>query len=50
MRSLSTTLPGLHSLDAHLLAPGTFTDSRGLRRFVHEFLYFGIKDTVYVPE
>jgi len=44
MRSMSTTLPSLHSLDAHLLAPGTFTDSRGLRRFVHEFLYFGIKE------
>jgi hypothetical protein len=38
---MSTTLPSLHSLDAHLLAPGTFTDSRGLRH---------IKDTVYVPE
>ena len=41
---MSTTLPLLQSIDAHLLQPGIFAYSRGLRRFVHEFLYFGIKE------
>jgi len=42
--SASSALPLLQSFDAHLLQPGTFAGTRGLRRFIHEFLYFGIKE------